>query len=168
MTKHDTALAKAFRKAGGDPDEARLRALVIKNQDHPMGLWMVLRGDKRLATAAMRLLIAHITGSASPAVDVTPQVRERRAAERVAVVAHSRQLAKSVLAQFKLLDGSLLAERQWFELDTIAEQSETQARVVRAVKAFARPADTSVRVGDVLKAKDFDNILANAAISLAT
>jgi hypothetical protein len=69
------------------------------------------------------------------------------------------KVIERALQTFRLMDGSLLSKRHWYELGYIARNSEREARIVRAISKLAKPADDKVLVGNVISPEQFDKIL---------
>jgi hypothetical protein len=100
----------------------------------------------------------------APAAMADRSARSSQVSRNVEIIRqkYAKVVAKTVddvFDTFRLLDGTLFADRQWFELGGLAQGSERQGKIIRACMAYIRPDDTSKRVRELLKPSDLLLIL---------
>lgn len=179
-SSHETALGAAFSAAGLTGDSALLREAVNKCRSAKIpeaALWLMCTKDKALASAAMRAAMQFSRGQERiPKASAAPRAVHREVRREAKLQSQQRviQAAQAMVARvepkvierhldkYRLVDGTLLKDRHWYELNHIATANEKDARILRAVIAFVRPASDRMKVGHVISADDFDAIAKSA------
>jgi hypothetical protein len=93
---------------------------------------------------------------------VAPPVREPSPLQKSAAGSMRLKMAETVLDTFRVRDGRAIGHVYFREIPALTAENAIEASVLRQVQSCAANIDPSAQVGDVVKAKDLEAMIAKA------